>query len=269
VIRLLFIGDVVGAPGRGLVRGLLRPFREERGVDFVVANGENAAGGRGLTPAVAAELFAAGVDVLTSGNHIWKNREILSVIDKEPRILRPANYPDDPQIPGHGCDVYQVASVGCRIGVLNLQGRVFMDPIECPFRVGHELVEQMRHETPLILVDFHAEATSEKYALLWHLDGQVTAVIGTHTHVPTADEMVTPSGTAYQSDAGMTGPFDGVLGVRKDVILHGMITHLPVRHELAEGDLRLCGLLIEADASSGRARNVERVCLRKRMKDEV
>jgi 2',3'-cyclic-nucleotide 2'-phosphodiesterase len=262
VIRILFIGDIVGSPGRGLVRDLLAPFREERAVNFVVANGENAAGGRGLTPAVAADLFKSGVDVLTSGNHIWKNRDILEIIDKDPRILRPANYPDDPAIPGHGCDDYEIPGANCRIGVLNLQGRAFMEPIDCPFRLGRELVQRIRKTTPIILVDFHAEATSEKLALLWHLDGLVTAVIGTHTHVPTADEMVTPSGTAYQTDAGMTGPFDGVLGVRKDVILHGMITHMPVRHELAEGDLRLCGLLVEADRKTGRATAVERVCLK-------
>jgi 2',3'-cyclic-nucleotide 2'-phosphodiesterase len=262
-MRILFIADVVGRPGRRLVGQLLPAFIQERDIDFVIANGENAAGGRGLTPKVAKELFKAGVDVLTSGNHIWRNRDVLKIIDEDARILRPANYPDDDLVPGRGFGVFDVPGIAARIGVVNLLGRVFLEPVDCPFRVGRDAVETLLRETSVVFVDIHAEATSEKIALGWHLDGLATAVIGTHTHVPTADEMITPNGTALQTDAGMTGAFDGVLGVKKEIILHGMTTHLPVRHELAEGDLRLCGTLIDADEETGRATRIERVCLRK------
>ena len=262
MIRILFIGDVVGRVGRRLVAEHLPNLRFERQVDFTIANAENAAGGRGLTPSVADELFRAGVHVLTSGNHIWRNKEVLKIIDEDPRVLRPANYPDDERVPGRGWGVYEVEGAECRVAVLNLQGRVYMDAIDCPFRVGREAAEALREQTPLVFVDFHAEATSEKAAMAWHLDGLATAVIGTHTHVPTADEVVTPDGTAFLTDAGMTGPYDGVLGVRKDIILHGMLTHMPVRHELAKGDPRLCAVLVEADPETGRAGKVERICLR-------
>lgn len=261
-IRILFVGDIVGKPGRKLVARLLPDFRLKKDIHFVVANGENAAGGKGLTQAVAADLFRDGVDVLTGGNHIWSNKEIFAFIGNEPRVLRPANYPAVPEIPGYGHGVYNVPKTDWRIGVLNLLGRSFMAPSDCPFRVGRAAVEAMQRETPLILVDMHAEATSEKIALGCYLDGMVTAVIGTHTHVATADERISPAGTALQTDAGMTGPHDGVIGVRKAIILHQMITHLPVRHEVAEGDLRLCGLIVEADAQTGRAVGVERICLR-------
>jgi metallophosphoesterase (TIGR00282 family) len=262
-MRIFFIADVVGRPGRRLIGQFLPTFVQEREIDFVIANGENAAGGRGLTPGIAKELFKTGIDVLTSGNHIWRNRDILKIIDEDERILRPANYPADAPIPGRGFGVFDVPAIAGRIGVVNLLGRVFLEAVDCPFRVGREAVETLLRETPVVFVDIHAEATSEKIALGWHLDGLATAVIGTHTHVPTADEMITPNGTAFQTDAGMTGAFDGVLGVRKDIILHRMTTNLPVRHELAEGDLRLCGTLIDADEETGRATRIERVCLRK------
>ena len=263
-IKIFFIGDVIGRPGRRLVGNLLPSFRRNRHVHFVIANGENAAGGKGLTRVVAEELFDNGIDVLTGGNHIWHNRDVLQIIDKEPRLLRPANYPPIPQVPGRGSGIYMVPGMGQKIGVINLLGRSFMTPVDCPFRVGRSLVDEIRKETPLIFIDMHAEATSEKIALGWHLDGLVTAVIGTHTHVPTADEMVTAAGTALQTDAGMTGPFDGVIGVRKDIIIHHMVTQLPVRHELAKDDLRMCGVLVEADGRSGRALTIERICLRER-----
>jgi hypothetical protein len=261
-MRILFIGDVVGRPGRKLVAGFLPEFRRRREIDFVIANGENAASGKGLTGPVAEELFAAGVDVLTGGNHTWKNKDIYKIINEDPRVLRPANYPPDPSVPGRGSELYRVPGTDTMIGVVNLLGRVFMAPVDCPFRTGKAIVERLRKTTPLIVVDMHAEATSEKLALTWHLDGLVTAVIGTHTHVPTADERITAAGTAAQTDVGMTGPYDGVLGVRKDLILQTMISLMPVRHELAEGDLRLCGLLVDADPATGRALAVERICHR-------
>lgn len=262
-MRILFVGDVIGGMGRRLAASVLPDLCFERQIDFVIMNGENAAGGKGLTPRVARELFGMGVHVLTGGNHTWQNREIFDIIDDEPRILRPANYPLDPNVPGRGYEVYNVPGTDLRIGVLNLLGRAFMEPVDCPFRVGLSAVERLRQETPLIVVDFHAEATSEKISLGWVLDGKVTAVIGTHTHVPTADETILPEGTAYQTDAGMTGPFDGVLGVQRDVIIHRMLTRLPVRHELATGDLRFCGVLIEADPKTGRALAIERICIRR------
>jgi hypothetical protein len=231
-------------------------------VHFVIANGENAAGGKGLTPPVAAEIFANGVDVLTGGNHTWHNRDILQIIDADPRVLRPANYPPIPEVPGRGAGVFPVAGMNVSVAVINLLGRAFMAHVDCPFRVGQALAQDLRKRTPLIVVDMHAEATSEKIGLAWHLDGLVTAVIGTHTHVPTADETISAEGTAMQTDAGMTGPYDGIIGVRKDIIIYNMITQLPVRHELAKDDLRLCGTLIEADPATGRATAVERICLR-------
>jgi metallophosphoesterase (TIGR00282 family) len=195
-MQILFIGDVVGRLGRKLVTDFLAEFRREHEVDFVIANAENAAGGKGLTPSTAKQLFDAGVDVLTGGNHTWKNREIFNIIDEDPRILRPANYPPDLKVPGRGSGLYRTRTVGVEVGVINLQGRVFMAPIDCPFRVGRSLAEELGEQTPLLIVDIHAEATSEKWALAWHLDGLVTAVVGTHTHVPTADETISAAGTA-------------------------------------------------------------------------
>ncbi|HBF33931.1 TPA: TIGR00282 family metallophosphoesterase [Candidatus Sumerlaeota bacterium] len=259
---IFFIGDIVGRPGRQLVQNLLPGFRKSRQIDFVVANGENSASGKGLTPSIAEDLYTAGVDVITSGNHVWKNREIFHIIDKDPRVLRPANYPEDDSVPGQGSGLYPVAGAGCFVGVVNLIGRVNLGPMDCPFRVGRALVNDLLHETKVILVDFHAEATSEKIAMGYYLDGLASTVLGTHTHVQTADERILPNGTATLTDVGMTGPHDGVLGIRKDIILHNMITHMPVRHELAEGDMRLCGALVEVDTVTGRASAIERVCLR-------
>jgi 2',3'-cyclic-nucleotide 2'-phosphodiesterase len=262
MVRIFFIGDIIGRVGRKLVSQFLPTLQFERQIDFTIANAENAAGGRGVTGAVAAELYKAGVNALTTGNHVWRNRDIYKIIDEDPRVLRPANFPDDPSVPGHGYDLYEIPGTPYSIGIVNLQGLVFMPALDCPFRVGRHAVETLHEQTPLVFVDFHAEATSEKAAMLWHLDGLATAVIGTHTHIPTADEMVTPDGTAFQSDAGMSGPYDSVLGVRKEIILHGMLTHMPVRHELASGDPRLCGVLIDADPETGRALAIERICLR-------
>lgn len=260
-MKVLFIGDIVGAPGRGAVQELLDPLVQARGIEFVIANAENAAGGKGLTPKVAEELLAAGIHVLTNGNHVWHHKEVLDILDRDERVLRPANFPQGVGVPGRGSGVY-TASGQIKIAVLNLIGRVFMRPYDCPFRVGRQEVERLRQQTPIIFVDFHAEATSEKNVMGWYLDGQVSAVIGTHTHIPTADERISESGTAFQTDTGMTGPYDSVIGVRKEPVIEAMVRLMPTRHVPAKGDVRLCGLIVEVDIITGRSKHVERVCLK-------
>ena len=264
-MKVLFIGDVIGSPGRDAVHRLLPGLVQSQGIEFVIANAENAAGGKGLTPGVARELFAMGVHVLTNGNHVWQNREILEILGRDERVLRPANFPQGVGVPGQGSGVYALPN-GVKIGVLNLVGRVFLHPYDCPFRVGRQEVERLKQSTPIIFLDFHAEATSEKIALSWYFDGEVSAVIGTHTHVATADERVSANGTAFQTDAGMTGPFDSVIGVRKEPVIEAMIKLMPARHVPAKDDVRLSGLIVEVDIVTGRAKRVERVCLK--MKDE-
>ncbi len=253
-MRILFVGDVHGRPGRRAVARRVPSLRRELQVDFVVANAENSAGGVGLTPQTAAELFAAGVDALTGGNHTWAKREAYELLDSDPRVVRPANYP--PGVPGHGSAVLRRGGVA--LAVLNLQGRVFMDPLDDPFRVARAEVDRLRELTPFVLVDFHAEATSEKLALGYYLDGRVTAVVGTHTHVQTADERVLPGGTAYITDVGMTGPRDGVIGMDRDAILQRFLLQLPVRFEVAPGPVQFNAVLVEAD-SSGRATSIRRI----------
>ncbi len=248
----------MGRPGRTIVKKFLPDLRKDLELDFVIANGENAAGGKGITQPVATELFECGIDVLTGGNHTWSNREALKFIDEEERLLRPANYPENAGVPGRGSGVFRTNS-GLKIGIINLQGRVFMTPIDCPFQRVRREVEHIRRETNIIIVDFHAEATSEKVAMGWFLDGDVSAVIGTHTHVQTADEQILPGGTAYITDAGMTGGHSGVIGVKKDIVLEGMLSRLPVRHKLATGELRLHSVIIEIDAMTGRAISIERI----------
>ncbi len=265
-MRILFVGDIIGAPGRRAVRELLPGLVESRGIEFVIANAENAAGGKGLTPKAAAELFDSGIHVLTNGNHVWHQKEILEIIQKDERILRPANWPQGVGVPGHGSGVY-TGPGGVKIAVLNLIGRVFMHPYDCPFRIGRQEVERLRSQTPIVIVDFHAEATSEKIALGWYLDGEVSAVVGTHTHIPTADERITAQGTALQTDVGMTGPYDSVIGVRKLPVIEAMIKLMPIRHEPASGDIRLCGLIVDTDIVTGRARAVERVMLKLKEKE--
>ncbi|MCX8037840.1 MAG: TIGR00282 family metallophosphoesterase [Candidatus Sumerlaeia bacterium] len=265
-MRILFVGDIIGSPGRRAVRELLPALVESRGIEFVIANAENAAGGKGLTPKVAAELFDLGIHVLTNGNHVWHQKEILEIVQKDERILRPANWPQGVGVPGRGSAVY-AGPCGVKIAVLNLIGRVFMHPYDCPFRVGRQEVERLRNQTPIVIVDFHAEATSEKIALGWYLDGEVSAVIGTHTHIPTADERITPQGTALQTDVGMTGPYDSVIGVRKLPVIEAMIKLMPIRHEPASGDIRLCGLIVDIDIVTGRARAVERVMVKLKEKE--
>jgi metallophosphoesterase (TIGR00282 family) len=258
IVKVLVIGDIIGRPGRRVVKQYL-PQRKTAGeLDFVIANGENAAGGVGLTPEVAAELLSYGIDVITGGNHIWANKEVFKIIDSNERLLRPANYPVGMGVPGRGAALY-TAEGGFQIAVLNLVGRVFMGNFDCPFRVGRLEVERLRHQTSIIVVDFHAEATSEKIALGWFFDGDVSAVVGTHTHVQTADERILPQGTAYITDAGMTGPFDSVIGVKKEPVIEAMQKLLPVRHVVATGDVRLCAVLIEIDPLSGRATSIKRI----------
>ena len=256
-MKILFIGDIMGNPGRKVVKNLLPEILKETEIDFVIANGENIAGGKGVTAEVAEEMFDHGVDVLTGGNHIWQNRAGVRFLEEDERVLRPANYPDEEEIPGRGAGIFRAAS-GMKIGVVNLQGRVFMPPLDCPFRKVRKEVDRLRRETTIILVDFHAEATSEKIAMGWFLDGAVTAVVGTHTHVQTADEKILPGGTAFITDVGMSGPHDGVIGVRTDIVLESMLKRLPVRHKLASGDLQLNSVIIEFNPDTGKASSIER-----------
>lgn len=253
---ILFIGDVMGRPGRRQVARLLPRLREEFSVDLVVANGENAAGGLGATAETLNELLDSGVQVITLGNHTWRKRDFVKDIERFDRVVRPANYP--PGVPGRGSMV-AVLPDGRRAAVTNLLGRVYMDPVECPFRRGLELVTALRAETPIVIVDMHAEATSEKVALGWHLDGRCTAVVGTHTHVQTADERVLPGGTAYITDAGMTGPWDSVIGMERDLVLHRFQTGMPVEFKVATGRPGLAAVVIDADDETGRARSIVRI----------
>jgi 2',3'-cyclic-nucleotide 2'-phosphodiesterase len=257
-MRIFFIGDIFGKPGRRLVQekltGLLREYR----IDFCIANAENAAAGFGVTPQIADDLLKAGIDVLTSGNHIWDKRAAVPYMAEQPRLLRPHNYPKG--VPGTGIYIGE-SKTGVRIGVLNLQGRVFMAPIDCPFTVGLEAVEQIRKETSIILVDFHAEATSEKQALGWYLDGRVSAVMGTHTHVLTADERLLPRGTAYMTDLGMTGPHDSIIGSEQRLALDRFLLQTPNHLEPASGNLRITGAVVEVDETSGRALSIKRINL--------
>lgn len=255
-MKILAIGDIIGRPGRVILERLLIGLREEAAVDLVVANCENAAGGAGVTPAIADELFRTGVDVLTSGNHVWKKKEALELLRLDPRVIRPANYPDG--APGTGSTVVETLS-GQKVGVLNLMGRIFMEPLDCPFRTAQRELERLRLVTSVIVVDMHAEATSEKVAMGWFLDGKVSCVFGTHTHIPTADERMLPGGTAYITDVGMTGPYDSVIGRRTDQILERFLSHLPQRSEVASGNIQLRGLLVEVNPTTGRATSVARV----------
>ena len=255
-MNLLFIGDIVGKPGRELVRVGLGGLVARHDVDLVIANGENAAAGFGLTGDICRALFDYGVDVLTSGNHIWDKKEVLDYIGGEPRLIRPANYP--PGTPGRGATVAETRD-GRRVGVLNLMGRVFMPSTDNPFAVAEKEIEALRRQTKVIFVDMHGETTSEKMAMGWHLDGRVSAVVGTHTHVQTADERVLPKGTAYLSDAGMTGPHDSIIGMQIEPSLARFRTAMPSRFEPATGNPRLNGALVSVDADTGRATAITRV----------
>jgi len=255
-IKILFIGDIIGKPGRIAVRELLPRLAGRFNPDIVIANGENAAGGFGITPEIAEELRKLQVDVITSGNHIWDKKEVYDYLGTQDRLLRPANYPQGS--PGAGFCVYECPS-GVKVGVVNLIGRVFMDCLDSPFVVGMELVRKVREVTPIVVIDFHAETTSEKMALGWHLDGLASAVIGTHTHVQTSDERVLNLGTAFITDAGMTGPIDSVIGMKKEIILERFLTHLPVRFDVASKNVELQGVFITVDAATGKAASIERI----------
>ena len=255
-MNILFIGDIVGRPGREAVRKGLRGIVEHHGVDFVIANGENAAAGFGITKDIGEALFEMGIEVMTSGNHIWDKKEVLDYIAVEPRLLRPANYPAG--VPGRGSYV-AYSGDGRAVGVVNVMGRVFMTPIDDPFAVVLREIEAIRHKTRLIIVDFHAEATSEKMAMGWHLDGKATLVVGTHTHVQTADERILPQGTAYLTDAGMTGPHDSIIGMEREPSLARFLTGMPNKFEPATGNPRLNGIVVTADDKTGRATAVTRI----------
>ena len=260
-MNILFIGDIIGRPGRELIRVGLRALVERYSLDLVIANAENSAAGFGITKDIGDTLLEWGIDVMTSGNHIWDKKEAMPYIAGEPRLLRPANYPAG--VPGRGSYVAQTGD-GRAVGVINVRGRVFMLNIDDPFAVVLREIEAIRHRTRVIIVDFHAEATSEKVAMGWHLDGKVTAVLGTHTHVQTADERVLPGGTAYLTDAGMTGPHDSIIGMEKEPSLARFLNAMPSRFEPATGNPRLNGAVIEADDKTGRATNITRISFSER-----
>jgi 2',3'-cyclic-nucleotide 2'-phosphodiesterase len=276
-VKILFIGDIVGEPGRRAVKTLLPQLREQHTLDFVIANGENSAGGSGITPKTAAEIFAAGVDAITSGDHLWDQKEVSELLASEKRFVRPLNYP--PGTPGQGSAVFEIrahnpegrvtgvpnpgvrdsCNSSLRIAVLNLQGRTFMPPLENPFLLGRAEIERLRQQTKIIFVDFHAEATSEKIAFGRMVDGQVSAVVGTHTHVQTADEQILPHGTAYLSDAGFTGPHDGCLGREIEPVIERFLTGQPRRFEVAKHRVILHGVVIEIDKATGKAVKIQRI----------
>jgi metallophosphoesterase (TIGR00282 family) len=255
-IRILLVGDVVGKPGRETFREIFPRLKEREDIHFTVVNAENVAGGSGLTEKAVSRLLDGGADVLTAGDHVWRNKEIFDFIDSQPRLLRPANFP--PGSPGRGSGVF-AASSGVEVGVINLLGRVFMKPIDCPFRQADREIESLKRRTKIILVDFHAEATSEKQALGYHCAGRVSALFGTHTHVPTADEQILEGGTAYITDLGMTGPAESILGREIAPVLQAFTTGLPAYFAVAGGRSVLEGAIIEADPATGQALSIRRV----------
>ncbi len=265
-VKLLFIGDIVGEPGRRAVKQLVPQLRQRHGVDVVIANGENSAGGSGITPRTAEEIFSAGVDIITSGDHLWDQKEVIGLLENEKRFLRPLNYP--PGTPGQGSVILEIRNPKSEIrspvsiAVLNLQGRTFMPVLENPFLLVAEEVKRLRERTKIIFVDFHAEATSEKIAFARMLDGLVSAVIGTHTHVQTADEQIFPGGTAFLCDAGFTGPHESVLGREIEPVIRRFLTHQPQRFEVAKERILLQGAVIEMDEANGKAATIQRVCER-------
>ena len=255
-MKVLLIGDIVGSPGREAIKKLVVPLRQELKIDFVIANAENSSGGSGITTKVATELLSSGVDVLTSGDHIWKKSEIFELINQEERILRPLNFPSG--APGSGAKLFKTKS-GLKLGVINVNGRVFMEALDCPFKTTLKAAQELAKEAKIIIVDIHAEATSEKVALGWYLDGKVSAIFGTHTHIQTADEKILPKGTAYITDVGMTGPYDSVIGRRVEDVLTRFLSSIPIKFEVAEGNVQLHGVLVEIEEESGKALSIERI----------
>jgi len=255
-LNILVLGDIVGRPGRNAVKNLLSSIQKENRIDFVIANGENAAGGRGLTRDVMNELFLTGIDVLTMGNHVWDNKDIFTFINDEFRLVRPANYPGD--CPGQGYNIY-TTGFNKKIAVINLSGRVFLSALDCPFAVFDDIICNLKGKADIIIVDFHAEATSEKMAFGYYVDGRVSAVVGTHTHIQTADEKILSNGTAYITDLGMTGPADSILGMNKELVIKKFITQRPVRFEVANGPIQLQGVILEIDEDTNQVQKIKRI----------
>ncbi|HMK60321.1 MAG TPA: TIGR00282 family metallophosphoesterase [Dissulfurispiraceae bacterium] len=257
-MKILFIGDIVGKPGRQAVKVLLPNIVSRYKIDSVIANGENAAGGFGITEPTAKELFSCGIEILTTGNHVWDKKEAIPYLIKEQRILRPLNYP--PEVPGIGSVIFK-ALKKFPVAVLNISGRIFMNTLDCPFRTAKIALQKIVESAKIIIIDFHAEATSEKLAFAYYVDGKVSAVIGTHTHVQTADERILPGGTAYITDVGMTGPSGGVIGIEKEEIIDKFLTHMPRKFNVAEGKAVLSAVVIEIDEQSGKASGIQRIQL--------
>jgi len=255
-VKVLFIGDIFGEPGRRALARAVPRLVAQRQIDIVIGNGENAAGGFGITPELAEELFSLGLAVITTGNHAWDKKEILDYFPREPHLLRPANYPDG--VPGHGSVVVESAG-GEKLGVLQLMGRVYMPTLDCPFQAAKKELAALKRQTAAVIVDMHAEATSEKMAMGHYLDGEVVAVVGTHTHVQTADEQILPKGTAYLTDIGMTGPLHSVVGVKKELAIEKFLTGMPRRFEVASGPSVFCAVLLDLDARLGKALSIERI----------
>jgi 2',3'-cyclic-nucleotide 2'-phosphodiesterase len=253
-MNILFIGDIFGSPGRRIVADHLQDIVQSNRIDLTIANAENAAGGFGITPSIAEELFALGLDVLTSGNHVWDKRELFDYFARQPRLLRPANYPE---APGRGAITYRARN-GTECAVINLQGRTYMPATDCPFRKADQLLSELDPAVKVRFVDFHAEVTSEKMAMGWYLDGRVSAMVGTHTHVPTADTRILAGGTAYQTDCGMTGPYHSVIGVQTDIVIQRFLTGRPVRMEAARTGPELHAVIVDVDEATGKARAVRR-----------
>lgn len=255
MLKILFIGDIVGQPGRRIIKAFLKEIINSEMINLVIANGENAAGGFGLTYDISQELLNLGIDVITLGNHTWDNRDIYNVLERERRVIRPLNYPYG--TPGEGFYITETMQ-GVPVGVINLLGQVFLDPLSCPFHIIDEYLELIHKKAKIVIVDIHAEATSEKMALGWYLDGKVTAVIGTHTHIPTADERLLPKGTGYITDVGMTGPIDSVLGINPELVITRFLTKRPIRFEVAGGPVQLNGVVLEV-MENGETSKIKRI----------
>lgn len=253
-INILFIGDIVGTPGLEITEGLIKNYIQKYQIDFCIANGENLVEGKGVNEEMAARVFNLGVGVITTGNHLWDNWHSRKLLAANRNVLRPLNYPAEN--PGNGFIVHDLGEKG-KVGVLNLQGRVYMPSIDCPFKKADWAVSKIQEQTKVIVIDMHAEATAEKMALAWYLDGRVSAILGTHTHIPTADARILPQGTAYISDVGMTGPYDSVIGLRKEIAIRRFLHQTPYKYEMATNDVRLCGVFLKADAETGKALTIE------------
>jgi len=258
LLTILFIADIVGKPGLDIITALLPNLKKQYRVDLCIANGENGYNGRGLTEQIVRKYLNTGIDIITGGNHSWNFSEFRAFLDTSTKVLRPLNFPDE--APGKGSVVFTTHS-GQQVGIINLQGRTFMNPIDCPFKKSLEEIERIKQKSNIIFVDFHAEATAEKVALAWYLDGKVSAIVGTHTHVQTADERILPGGTAYITDTGMTGPFDSVIGLDINVAIKRFVTQLPEKYRMATSNIRMNAVAIDIDTSTGRAKNIKRINL--------